>query len=88
MKVTSRELDLLRLVEEANDVGMGYCMNATARTRQQGQSRRIGAMIWHGLLEERAAPAQPETFFSSHSRAYILHVTDYGRECLAALRAS
>lgn len=88
MKITTRELDLLRLVEEANDVGMAYCVNPTARTRRQGQSRRIGAMIGHGLLEERAAPAQPETFFSDHSRAYILHVTNYGRECLAALRAS
>lgn len=88
MKISPRELDLLRLVGEANDDGMAYCMNPTALTRQQRQSRRIGAMIGHGLLEERADPAQPETFFSNHSRAYILHVTDSGRECLAALRAS
>jgi DNA-binding MarR family transcriptional regulator len=87
MKISPRELDFLRLVEEANDHGMAYCMNPTT-PRQQRQSRRIGTMIGHGLLEERAAPVQPETFFSDHSRAYILHLTDSGRECLAALRES
>jgi hypothetical protein len=87
MKISARELHLLRLVEEANDVGTAYCMNPTA-PRQQRQSRRIGTMIGHGLLEEQAAPVQPETFFSNHSRAYILHLTDSGRECLGALRES
>jgi hypothetical protein len=87
MKISPRDLDFLRLVKKANDVGTAYCMNPTA-PRQQRQSRRIGTMIRHGLLEERAAPVQPETFFSNHAPAYILHLTDFGRECLAALRES
>jgi hypothetical protein len=86
MKIEPRELDLLRKVEAANDVGTPYHMNATARTRLEHQSRRIGALIGHGLLEDHASVGT-ETFFSPRSRSYALHITTLGRECCEALRA-
>jgi len=85
MKISPRELDLLRKVAAANDVGMPYYMDATTRTRQEHLSRRIGALIGHGLLVERAASVGAETFFSSRSRSYVLHITSLGRECCEAL---
>ena len=85
MKINPRELDLLRKVAAANDVGMAYYMDATTRTRQEHLSRRIGALIGHGLLVERAASVGAETFFSSRSRSYVLHITSLGRECCEAL---
>lgn len=85
MKINPRDLDLLRKVAAANDVGMPYYMNATAQTRQERLSRRIGALIGHGLLEERAASVGAETFFSVRSRSYVLHITPLGRECCEAL---
>ena len=91
MKINPRDLDLLRKVAAANDVGMPYCMNVTARTRQERLSRRIGALIGHGLLvepdavESTDASVGAETFFSSRSRSYVLHITSLGRECCEAL---
>jgi hypothetical protein len=75
------------MVATANDLGIAFHMNATARTRAEHQSRRIGALIGHGLLEERARTVGAETFFSRRSRSYVLHITDLGRSCLAALPA-
>jgi hypothetical protein len=86
MKIEPRELAFLREVAAANDVGMAYHMHATARTRQEHLSRRIGALIGHGLLEERAGSVEVELFFSKHSRSYVLHITKLGRSCLTALR--
>jgi hypothetical protein len=86
MKIEPRELEFLREVAAANDVGMAYHMHATARTQQEHLSRRIGALIGHGLLEERAGSVEVEKFFSKHSRSYVLHITELGRSCLTALR--
>lgn len=85
MKINPRELDLLRQVAAANDVGMPYYMNATPQTRQERLSRTIGALIGHGLLEERAGSVGAEAFFSVRSRSYVLHITSLGRECCEAL---
>jgi len=86
MKVEPRELDLLLKVEAANDTGTPYYMNATARTRLEHKSRRIGVLIGHGLLADHASVGT-ETFFSPHSRSFALHITALGRECCEALRA-
>jgi hypothetical protein len=75
------------MVATANDLGVAFHMNATALTRRELQSRRIGALIGQGLLEERTRSVGAETFFSSRSRSYVLHITELGRSCLAALPA-
>ena len=85
MKIEPHELDFLRKVAAANGVGADFHMNATPRTRADGQSRRIGALIGHGLLEDRAGVGEDESFFSKRSRSYALQVTALGHECLAAL---
>jgi hypothetical protein len=87
MRIETRELDFLRSVAAANDLGMAYQMTPTARTHQEHQSRMIGTLIGHGLLEERARLAGTEAFFSHRSRSYVLHITPLGRECCEALRA-
>jgi hypothetical protein len=87
MRIETRELSFLRKVAAVNDAGSAYHLNATARTQLKHQSRMIGALIGHGLLEERALLSGTEQFFSDRSRSYVLHITPLGRECCHALRA-
>lgn len=87
MRIERRELDFLRSVAAANDLGMAYHMKETEQTRAEHQSRMVGTLIGHGLLEERARLIGTEKFFSSRSRSYVLHITPLGRECCEALRA-
>jgi hypothetical protein len=86
MKIEPRQLDFLRKVVAVNDVGMGFQLEPTARTRLERQSRMVGGLIGHGLLEERAKLMRSEEFFSNRPRSYMLYVTPLGRECCEALR--
>jgi hypothetical protein len=87
MRIESRELGFLRRVEAVNDVGMGFRTESTLPTQLERQSRMIGGLIGHGLLEERARLTGYEEFFSNRPRSYVLHLTQLGRECCEALGA-
>jgi hypothetical protein len=88
MRVEHRELSFLREVAAANDVGMGFRTRPNAITRLERESRMIGGLIGHGLLEERARLQGTEAFFSPRPRSYLLYITPLGRECCEALRAN
>jgi len=87
MRIERQELEFLRSVAAANDVGMAFHVRATARTPREHRGRMIGALIGHGLLEEHARLAGTEEFFSARPRSYVLYITPLGRECCEALRA-
>jgi hypothetical protein len=85
MRVEDRELRFLRKVAAVNDIGRGFHAEPTARTRLERQSRMIGELIGHGLLEERARLMGAEEFFSNCPRTYLLYITGLGRERCTAL---
>jgi hypothetical protein len=86
MRIEPRQLDFLRMVAAVNDVGMGFHMEPTAKTRLERQSRMVGGLIGHGLLEERVRLMSSEEFFSNRPRSYMLYVTPLCRECCEALQ--
>jgi hypothetical protein len=87
MRVEHRELSLLRMVAAVNDIGTGYHAEPNARGQREHESRMIGRLIGHGLLEERVRLKGTEAFFSHRPRSYLLYITPLGRECCDALRS-
>ena len=86
MRVEDRELSFLRMVAASNDVGMGFHTEPNPRTQPERESRMIGRLIGHGLLEERVRLKGTQEFFSNRPRSFLLYITPLGRECCEALR--